>query len=142
MLAILPLLSVLTVSGARDFTPPPAVFQYRPRVEVWTDRGDEPYTGGQAVRVHFRTELDAYVTILKNGVEIVDAGPAPPNRNLPAVTNQLEGLALANIQCVKGDKIAVRLNLVNLNTIERCKVLIAYMSLISPLRGPTTQYQA
>src|SRR3989304_166405 len=81
------------------------------------------------------TDTDAYATILKNGVEIVDAGPAPPNRNLPAVTNQLEGLALANIQCVKGDKIAVRLNLVNLNTIERCKVLIAYMSLISPLRG-------
>ncbi|MGH7548967.1 MAG: DUF4384 domain-containing protein, partial [Gemmatimonadales bacterium] len=65
MLAILPLLSVLTVSGARDVTPPPASFHYRPRVEVWTNRGDEPSTGGQAVRVHFRTELDAYVTILR-----------------------------------------------------------------------------
>ncbi|HEU5262105.1 MAG TPA: DUF4384 domain-containing protein [Gemmatimonadales bacterium] len=65
MLAILPFLSVLTLSGARDFTPPPAVPHYRPRVEVWTDRGDDPYTGGQAVRVHFRTELDAYVTILR-----------------------------------------------------------------------------
>jgi uncharacterized protein DUF4384 len=38
---------------------------YRPRVEVWTDRGDSPYTGGQGVRVHFRADRDAFVTILR-----------------------------------------------------------------------------
>ena len=43
----------------------PAVVSYRPRVEIWTDRGDDPYASGQGVRVHFRTEQDAYVTILR-----------------------------------------------------------------------------
>ena len=37
----------------------------RPRVEIWTDRADDPYATGQGVRVHFRTEQDAYVTILR-----------------------------------------------------------------------------
>jgi len=40
-------------------------FEYRPRVEVWTNRGDSPYTGGQSVRVHFRADRDAFVTILR-----------------------------------------------------------------------------
>lgn len=37
----------------------------RPRVEVWTTRGDEPYTAGQPARVYFQAEQDAYVTILR-----------------------------------------------------------------------------
>ncbi len=38
---------------------------YRPRVQVWTDRGEDPYASGQGVRVHFRAEQDAYVTIIR-----------------------------------------------------------------------------
>ena len=37
----------------------------RPRVQVWTNRGDDPYTAGQAVRVSFQTEQDAYVTLFR-----------------------------------------------------------------------------
>src|SRR6266699_3586745 len=64
MLATLGFLSLLTVSG-RAPTPQPASFYYRPHVEVWTNRGDDPYASGQAARVYFRTEQDAYVTILR-----------------------------------------------------------------------------
>jgi len=71
--------------------------------------------------------LDGYVTITKNDVTpIVAAGPAPPNRNLPAVTGQLKGLDLANVPVVKGDKITVRLNLVSANVIQRAKVVLAH----------------
>src|SRR3989442_14338635 len=44
---------------------PPVSVEYRPRVEVWTDRGDSPYTSGQGVRTHFRADRDAFVTILR-----------------------------------------------------------------------------
>ena len=44
---------------------PPVSVEYRPRVEVWTDRGDSPYTSGQGVRAHFRADRDAFVTILR-----------------------------------------------------------------------------
>ncbi len=64
MLTTLSLLSLLTVAG-RAHTPQPAALYYRPRVEVWTNRGDDPYAKGQAVRVSFRAEQDAYVTILR-----------------------------------------------------------------------------
>ncbi len=64
MLATLGFLSLLTLSG-RAPSPQPASFYYRPHVEVWTNRGDDPYAGGQAARVYFRTEQDAYVTILR-----------------------------------------------------------------------------
>ncbi len=37
----------------------------RPKVEVWTNRRDDPYTSGQAVRVYFQTDQDAYVTLLR-----------------------------------------------------------------------------
>jgi hypothetical protein len=43
----------------------PVTLEYRPRVEVWTDRGDSPYASGQGVRVHFRPDRDAFVTILR-----------------------------------------------------------------------------
>src|SRR5437764_2323553 len=64
MLATLAFFSLLTVSG-RAPTPQPASSSYRPRIEVWTNRGDDPYASGQAARVYFRTEQDAYVTILR-----------------------------------------------------------------------------
>ena len=55
MLTTFGLLSLLVGSPVAD----------RPHVEIWTDRGDDPYVTGQGVRVHFRTEQDAYVTILR-----------------------------------------------------------------------------
>src|SRR5206468_961092 len=64
MLATLAFFSLLTVSG-RAPTPQPASSSYRPRIEVWTNRGDDPYASGQAARVSFRTEQDAYVTIFR-----------------------------------------------------------------------------
>jgi hypothetical protein len=32
---------------------------------VWTDRGEDPYASGQGVRVRFRADQDAYVTIIR-----------------------------------------------------------------------------
>ncbi len=58
------ILSLLVAPG-REAVPQPAPIEYRPRVEVWTDRGDDPYARGQGVRVHFRADQDAYVTILR-----------------------------------------------------------------------------
>jgi len=37
---------------------------YRPRVEVWTNK-DQIYARGERVRVYFRTDIDAYVTVLR-----------------------------------------------------------------------------
>ncbi len=54
---------VTTPSGAPPVAP--VSVDYRPRVEVWTDRGDSPYARGQRARVHFRADRDAYVTILR-----------------------------------------------------------------------------
>src|SRR5438046_9392617 len=64
MLPTLWLLSVVTAPPGSP-TMRPASVDYRPRVEVWTDRGDSPYASGQAVRVHFRADRDAFVTILR-----------------------------------------------------------------------------
>src|SRR5438034_575752 len=64
MFATLGFFSLLTVSG-RPPTPQPASFYYRPRIEVWTNRGDDAYASGQAARVSFRTEQDAYVTLFR-----------------------------------------------------------------------------
>jgi hypothetical protein len=64
MFTTLGVLSLLAASG-RAPTAQPAFSYYRPRVEVWTNRGNEPYANGQAARVQFRTEQDAYVTILR-----------------------------------------------------------------------------
>ena len=39
---------------------------YRPRIEVWTNRGDAAvYTRGERVRLYFRSDQDAYVTIFR-----------------------------------------------------------------------------
>lgn len=37
----------------------------RPRVEVWTNRGDDPYRTGQHARVFLRADRDAYVTLFR-----------------------------------------------------------------------------
>jgi hypothetical protein len=51
--------------GAVGDSVQPAALSGRPHVEIWTDRGEDPYASGQGVRVHFRTEQDGYVTILR-----------------------------------------------------------------------------
>src|SRR5256886_2497111 len=65
MLATLGFLSLLTVFGRAPTPRPASLYSYHPTVEVWTNRGDDPYASGQAARVYFRTEQDAYVTILR-----------------------------------------------------------------------------
>src|SRR6266511_5114936 len=58
MLAQLALLAMATVR------PTPAI--YRPQVELWTNRGDAAvYTRGERVRVYFRLDRDAFVTIFR-----------------------------------------------------------------------------
>src|SRR5256886_5043051 len=56
---------MLTTFGLLSLLVGSAVVADRPRVEIWTDRGDDPYASSQGVRVHFRAEQDAYVTILR-----------------------------------------------------------------------------
>src|SRR5438876_3123194 len=58
------LLSLVT-APAGSLSIGPVSVEYRPRVEVWSDRGDSPYASGQGVRVHFRADRDAFVTILR-----------------------------------------------------------------------------
>src|SRR5437773_10732969 len=58
------LLSLVTAPAGSPSIGPVSV-EYRPRVEVWSDRGDSPYASGQGVRVHFRADRDAFVTILR-----------------------------------------------------------------------------
>ncbi len=64
MLHTIWLLSLATTPIGGPSIPPVSV-EYRPRVEVWTDGGDSPYTSGQGVRTHFRADRDAFVTILR-----------------------------------------------------------------------------
>ena len=66
MLTTLGLLSLISVTGTPAVVAePPAADGYRPRVEVWTNRGDDPYHSGDGARVHFRADRDAYITILR-----------------------------------------------------------------------------
>jgi hypothetical protein len=66
MLTAFGLLSLLVAAaGAGSGAGVSAADGYRPRVQVWTDRGEDPYGSGQGVRVHFRAEQDAYVTIVR-----------------------------------------------------------------------------
>ena len=37
----------------------------RPRIEVWSNRGDAVYTRSQGVRVYFRADQDGYVTLFR-----------------------------------------------------------------------------
>jgi hypothetical protein len=58
MLAQLALLAMATVR------PTPAI--YRPQIELWTNRGDAAvYTRGDRVRVYFKLDRDAFVTIFR-----------------------------------------------------------------------------
>jgi hypothetical protein len=55
-------LSALPVPATRY----PAPFVYRPRVELWTNRGDGAvYTRGDRVRTFFKLDRDAFVTIFR-----------------------------------------------------------------------------
>jgi hypothetical protein len=64
MLAHLALLALATVPTPDTRHPTPAF--YRPRVELWTNRGDAAvYTRGERVRVFFKLDRDAFVTIFR-----------------------------------------------------------------------------
>ena len=39
--------------------------EYRPRVEVWTNRGDDPYHTGQRANVYLRADRDGFVTLFR-----------------------------------------------------------------------------
>ena len=62
MLTHLAALSLLASSGQPVAWPDATT---RTRIEVWTNRGDDAYASGQGARVFFRTEADAYVTVLR-----------------------------------------------------------------------------
>jgi hypothetical protein len=62
MLTYVALLTSLVITSPRPIAAPRAD---RPRVEVWTNRGEYPYALGDVVRVMFQTEQDAYVTVLR-----------------------------------------------------------------------------
>src|SRR2546426_8652116 len=62
MLAHLAALSLLASSGQPGAWPDAAT---RTHIEVWTNRGDDAFASGQGARVFFRTEVDAYVTVLR-----------------------------------------------------------------------------
>src|SRR5438876_11870514 len=62
MLAQLAALSLLASSGQPVGWPDASS---RTRIEAWTNRGDYDYVGGQGVPVFFRSDVDAYVTVLR-----------------------------------------------------------------------------
>jgi hypothetical protein len=57
MAAISPLPNSVPAGGPASYD--------RPRVEVWTNRGDDPYRTGQQARVFLRADRDAYVTLFR-----------------------------------------------------------------------------
>ncbi len=62
MFATLAMLSLAVVSTPTVRDPS----FYRPRIEIWTNRGDAAvYTRGERVRLYFRSDQDAYVTIFR-----------------------------------------------------------------------------
>jgi uncharacterized protein DUF4384 len=64
MLAQLALLALATVPTAETRHPSHAL--YRPRIEIWTNRGDAAvYTRGERVRVYLRSDRDAFVTVFR-----------------------------------------------------------------------------
>lgn len=63
---ILLLSLVVTASPGRPaFATPRRSLADRPRVEVWTNRGDDVFTRGDRARVYFRTDRDAFVTVFR-----------------------------------------------------------------------------
>jgi hypothetical protein len=81
---------------------------------------------------------DAYIVISKRPgpQSIVDAGPVPPNRNLPVKTDFIKGIDLPSIPCFKGDLIDVCLFLVTNNTVHRAKVVLSYCCLLQKIGLP------
>jgi hypothetical protein len=63
MVTTLGMLALLVATGT-----PSESFErtlYRPRIELWTNHGDAVYSRGQNVRVYFRIDRDAFITILR-----------------------------------------------------------------------------
>ncbi len=65
MLATLLLNVLVGTSSLHPATPTRDPGFGRPRVEVWTNRGDDPYHTGQGARVFLRADRDAYVTVFR-----------------------------------------------------------------------------
>src|SRR3972149_5528514 len=56
----------IALLGLTILPAPAAHTPYRPRIELWTNRGDAAvYTRGQRVRVFFTLDRDAFVTIFR-----------------------------------------------------------------------------
>src|SRR5437879_12524513 len=66
MLAHLAALSLLASSGQPGAWPDASA---RTHIEVWTNRGDDAFASGQGARVFFRTEVAAYVAVLRLGTD-------------------------------------------------------------------------
>jgi hypothetical protein len=45
--------------------PARAAAEPSPRIAVWTDAGNDPVTRGEPMTVHYRTDVDGYVTIMR-----------------------------------------------------------------------------
>ena len=58
-------LLALTLSGPTAHTATRPYGYYRPRVEVWTAKGDNPFFRGDGARVYLRADQDAYVTLFR-----------------------------------------------------------------------------
>jgi uncharacterized protein DUF4384 len=58
---------LLTALGGRSglATPVARATPDRPRVEVWTNRGDDPFHTGEDARVYLRADRDAYVALFR-----------------------------------------------------------------------------
>ena len=65
MLAILMLTVLAGTPSPNPATPLGTPRFARPHVEVWTNRGDDPYHSGQSARVFLRADRDAYVTVFR-----------------------------------------------------------------------------
>lgn len=63
MLTNIALLGLLAVPTPR--VPVHTAAFARPRIEVWSNHGDGVYTRGQGVRVYFRADQDAFVTLFR-----------------------------------------------------------------------------
>src|ERR1700694_4074261 len=64
MLAHIALLALSAVPVPETRYPAPST--YRPRIELWTNRGDAAvYTRGERVRTFFKLDRDAFVTIFR-----------------------------------------------------------------------------
>ncbi len=58
-------LLALTISGPTAHAATRPHGYYRPRVEVWTAKGDNPFFRGDGARVYLRADQDAYVTLFR-----------------------------------------------------------------------------